>query len=325
MIEAAVAVAEAIRRGNDFVLTFHENPDGDSIGSTLAMARALRLLGKQATVATPSPYPKVFRYLCGEDDVVPWEEVKGSPSVALIIDCGDLNRFGMVGKAVVEKARTVINVDHHVTNSQFGHINYVDSAAAAAGEQVIAILDELGVEIDTEMATCLLTAIMTDTGSFRYPNTTPGTLKLASRLVGAGARTSAVAEYVYDTRSLSSIRLLQVALSRLKLSAGGRVAWSIIYAGDFRETGATEAEAEGIVNYPRSIEGVEAGVLFRETPDGKTKVAFRSRREIDVSQVALIFGGGGHPRASGCTYDGTLDEAVEKVLEKVFAAAGDHR
>ncbi len=325
MADAAEAVAQAIRQGSDFVLTFHENPDGDSVGSTLAMARALRRMGKRATVASPGPVPKTFRFLPGVDGVIPWEQVVGEYSVALIIDCGDINRFGPAGKSLVEKAPVILNVDHHLTNSRFGHVNYVDSHAAAAGEQVTAILDRLGVDLDKEMAVCLLTALMTDTGCYRYPNTSPDTLALASRLVAAGGSPALVAEYVYDTRTLSSLRLLDVALSRLELSAGGKVAWSVVRSQDFADTGATEAEAEGIVNYPRTIDGVEVGLLFRETPEGKVKVAFRSRRTVDVSRIALTFGGGGHARAAGCTYEGTLAEAVERVLSNVLASAGDRR
>lgn len=325
MTEAAEAVAEAIRRGRDFVLTFHENPDGDSVGSTLALARALKRVGKKATVASPGVFPKTFRFLPGAETVVPWEQAAGEYSVALIVDCGDLNRFGPVGKTVVERAPVIVNVDHHLTNSRFGHINYVDSHAAAAGEQVVEILDQLAVVIDQEMAICLLTALMTDTGCFRYPNTSSETLVTASRLVAAGGSPALVAENVYDTRTLSSLRLLDVALSRLELSTGGKVAWSVVRAEDFAATGASEAEAEGIVNYPRTIEGVEVGLLFRETPEGKVKVAFRSRRVVDVSRIAFGFGGGGHARAAGCTYEGTLDEAIGKVLAEVLAAAGDRR
>jgi phosphoesterase RecJ-like protein len=314
-----------IRDGREFILTLHENPDGDSVGSSLAMALALRSLGKRAVVATPDPLPKAFSFLTGADEVVPWEMVTGGFDVALIIDCGDLNRFGSVGRAAVTATPVIINIDHHQTNSGFGHVNYVDPGAAAACEQVLGILGRLGYRPGKDVATCLLTGLMTDTGCFRYSNTGPSTLRSASRMVAAGGSPALVAERVYDTRSLASLRLLTLALGTLSLSRSGRVAWMVIRRDDYLSSGASDSEAEGIVNYARTISGVEVGVVFRETLDGKVRIAFRSRHEVDVSRLALAFGGGGHARAAGCLFDGPLEQGVERILGAVLAEAKDER
>ncbi|MCL4424838.1 MAG: bifunctional oligoribonuclease/PAP phosphatase NrnA, partial [Firmicutes bacterium] len=217
----------------------------------------------------------------------------------------------------------VVNIDHHGTNAGFGQYNYVDVQAAAVGEQIYELLRSMEVDISPAIATCLYTAIVTDTGSFRYESTRESTFRVAAELVRLGAKPAQVAENAFETRSLSSARLLGRALETLELTPDGKVAWLVISRAALEETGASDEETEGIINYARAIRGVEVGLLFRETGDGKVRVSLRSRHQVDVSRVASHFDGGGHPRAAGCTLSLPLNEAREKVITAVRGALAD--
>ncbi|HEY8346327.1 MAG TPA: bifunctional oligoribonuclease/PAP phosphatase NrnA [Symbiobacteriaceae bacterium] len=308
---AARLIAEAQR----ILFFLHVSPDGDSIGSTLGLVRALRQVGKEAVIVGVDPVPRIYRFLPGWDTLfVPWQEVEGEWDLACLLDCGDLDRVG-AALPVVQRCKRVLNIDHHSTNSAYGEYNYLDFRAAAVGEMAYRILRELKLPLDRETATCLYTSIVADTGGFRYDSTGPETHRIAAELIEAGARPYDVASAIFENESVARLKLLSRVLDTLQVDPGGKIAWLKVTRQMLEEAGALDEDAEGMVNYARSVSGVEVGLIFREMPDGAVRVGMRSRSVVDVGEVARQFGGGGHPRAAGCTLYGTLDEAVARVLE----------
>ena len=308
-----------IRDAQRILFFMHVQPDGDSIGSTLGMIRALRQMGKEAVMVGVDPIPPMYHFLPGWDSYrVEWQEVSGEWDLSCFLDCGDLERVGDALPAV-QRGRRTLNVDHHATNSAFAEFNYLDFSAAAVGELAYRILREIGAAIDPETALCLYTSLVTDTGGFRYDSTGPSTHRVAADLIELGARPYDVAQAIFETESLPRLALLARALQTLQLDGGGRVAWMVITQQMLKEAGAEDHDAEGVVNYARAVAGVEVGILFKETPDGRVRVSLRSRKTADVGVVAKGFGGGGHARAAGCTLYTSLDEAVDQVVAAVKA------
>jgi len=308
-------VVKLLRDGKRFLLFLHELPDGDSVGSTLGLRLALLRLGKEVTVAGPDHVPRVYRFLPGAEHVVLTTElVPADWDVTVLLDCAEPARVKDAWAMACAHSHTVINIDHHATNTMFGDVNLVDPKAAATAEQVYDVLGDLGVTVDREIGLCLLAGLVTDTGSFRYENTTPRALRVAAALLEAGAEPWELATRLYESRALSGLRLLARALQTLTLTEDGRIAWLVVDDSMLAETGAEEEETEGLVNYPRSLEGVEIAVVFRVLGTGETRVALRSRGRADVSRMARALGGGGHPRAAGCLIPGGREEAVARVL-----------
>lgn len=305
-------VVEVLVKESEFVLVPHVAPDGDCIGSAIALYLALVRNGKRAQVASDEPVPRRYRFLPGAEVPGPFVRPPGR-YVAVVLDCTDPFRC-CAPPDVVAGAAQVVNIDHHVSNSGFGDVAYVDSSASAVGEIVFTLLNALGWGISAAEATCLYTAIATDTGSFRFENTTSRSLSTCATLVEAGASPGRIAEEVYETMSLPATILLGRALSSLRLGADGQVAWMKLTRRDYLEAGATDEDTEGIVNYARMIEGVRVGILLKEKKDGTVRVAFRSREGVDVSRLAAVFSGGGHPRAAGCDFSGTIDEAEDRIV-----------
>jgi phosphoesterase RecJ-like protein len=320
-VGAASEVARVLASGRRFLLPLHLAPDGDSAGSVLGLALILERLGAEAVVTWErDPLPPLYAFLPGADRVIPFDRVRGDFSAAVFLDMTDPGRAGE-RTAALARGLLVVNVDHHPTNTGFGTVHFLDPEAPAVGEMVIAIADSLGVPLDREVATCLYTAIMTDTGSFQYDNASPRAFRAAGRLVEAGADPAEIARRVYESRSLSSLRLLHLALGTLAVECGGRVAHVTLTREMMARTGATVADADGIINYPRSLNGVEVAILFREEEDGRVKVGFRSRR-VDVGGLAASLGGGGHARASGCVLEGPVTRARDLVLSRVRSVLG---
>lgn len=308
------AIVRALREGGSFLVLLHELPDGDSVGATLAMLLALRRLGKRAMAVGADRVPRPYQFLPMAEQVRVTGEVSlESWDIAIVLDCADPERAGDAWP-LARRAKKLINIDHHVTNIGYGDLNLVDPGASATAELVYALVRDLGIEVDRDMADCLFMGIMTDTGSFRYANASPRTFRLAAELMEAGASPEALASSVWESRSISSLRLLARALTTLKVSDDGRMAWLTVDDVALAETGADEQEVEGFVNYPRSLEGVEVAMLFRPMADGRTRVALRSKGRADVSRVARALGGGGHPRAAGCVLRSGPDGAVDRVL-----------
>ncbi|MFZ5816395.1 MAG: DHH family phosphoesterase [Bacillota bacterium] len=298
----------------------HVQPDGDSIGSSLGMIRALRQMGKEAIMVGVDPIPLLYRFLPGWDTLyVPWQQVEGEWDLSCFLDCGDLQRVGEA-LPVVQRGKSTLNIDHHTTNTVYAAYNYLDFSAAAVGELAYRLLREIGAPIDTETALCLYTSLVTDTGSFKYDSTGPSTHRVAADLIELGVKPYEVATAIYESETPSRLRLLSRALQTLQVDESGKIAWITIPRAMLAETGATDDEIEGIVNYARAVAGVEVGMLFKETVDGRIRVGLRSRRQVDVGAIALSFGGGGHARAAGCTRSEPMDEAVRQLLAAVRAA-----
>ena len=315
--EASIAaLLEAFRSTPRFILTSHARPDGDAIGSVLALAQVLDQLGCQTDIVMADPIPFIYRTLpnierihhaASASDIVP------DPAVpAILLECDSIERTGLLG---LEK-RCLINIDHHASGRPFANINWIDEHACAVAAMVYRIAIAANVEITPAMATCLYTAILSDTGSFTYSCTNAETFALAHDLTARGASPSQIARDIYFSNPASKIRLLGTALSNLQTD--GPLAWTWVTNQDMDTAGAEVEDCEGVVNYLISINGVESAVFLRELPSASQfRLSIRSKGKIDVAQVAETFGGGGHRSASGCTLDGPLGVATDRILAQL--------
>ena len=312
-------IAEEVRGGHNFLLSTHENPEGDAIGSVLALGWALRGLGKRVEILVQDPVPEVLAFLPGVQEIIHQAPTEAFFDLALAVDCGDRARLGEeFGK--LKAPGKIINIDHHVSNSYYGDINFVDPAASSAAEIVFDLLRIIPVPLNREIAENLYTGLLTDTGSFHYSNTTPKTFAAARACLQAGVEPWRVAEQVYENQPLARLRLLPRVLETLEVSEEGRVSHVVITREMLAEAKASPALTEDFINFPRSIKGVEVAILFREVSPEKTRVSFRSRGSVDVARIAEGFQGGGHRSASGCTIKGSLADAKTNVLQVVRAA-----
>jgi len=312
------AICRVLREKDRFLVACHENPEGDAIGSELALALALREMGKTATVLNADPVPANLLFLPGAGTIV-FEEDGSKYDVAVVVDCGSPERTGRIG-GELRKCPLLINIDHHRTNGDRGELALVDPDAAATGLLVQRVLSAMGHEISLDVATNIYVAVLTDTGSFHYGSSSPEAFTVAGEMVRRGVDPWAVAEHVYETQSASRLRLLGRVLDSLEVAGGGKVACITTMREDLREFASGKDALEGFINYPRSIVGVEVAVSFREEDGGVFRVSFRSKGRVDVSAVAARFGGGGHRNAAGCTVPGTLDDVKKRVLEVLGAA-----
>jgi phosphoesterase RecJ-like protein len=311
---AAERIAETLLDRPKVLLLNHVSPDGDCLGSTLALARALRARGRQAVVASSDGVPEMYRFLPGAAEIVtalPPDEAFGA---AVFMECSTPDRAGALA-AHAAGVPLWINIDHHVSNGGYGDLVFYDPTAAAVGELVTPIVQALG-PLDAASATCLLTAILTDTGSFRYTSVTPRTLEIAAELVQAGASPADVYTQVYENRPAGALRLLGMALSRLEVSPDGRIAWTSVTQQMLRESGASMEESEGIVGALRALGGVQVALLFKEEPDG-IRVSLRGCAGVRAHRIAEAFGGGGHAAAAGFTAPGPLPDVIRRTLEAV--------
>jgi bifunctional oligoribonuclease and PAP phosphatase NrnA len=319
------AVAEAIRDHDRFLLTTHENPDGDALGSILAAKLALDALGKDAAMylSGGAPLPAEYRFM-------PLAELRREPPadagerVLLALDCANESRLGE-GQAALESAPLVLNVDHHHDNSRFGTVNLVVAEASSTGEIVRDLVRELGISLTPELAEALYIALVTDTGRFQYANTTPKALRLAAELVEAGANVHRVFQSVYETVQLAKLKLLARALDRAEVYEGGGVVVSYLLKTDFAEAGAAEPYTEGIIDFLRAVEGAELAALIREPPaPGRParRVSLRSSSdELDVSAIARASGdGGGHRQAAGFSSQLEIPEIVDFIRTEYIKA-----
>lgn len=304
-----------LKKAKKAVICGHIMPDGDSIGSVLAMKRILSELGIEATVVVNQAIPAMFGFLSDVNSIQTPERFPENCDTAVILDSTDLGRLGDAIRPKVEQIQNIINIDHHVSNSKFGTCYFVDTDAAATGEIVFELIRLLNIELDQALAAQLYTAIVMDTGGFMYENTTAKSHQIAAELLKTGIDAPGINKHLFDNKELVQQKLLGYALAQLKTTARGKIAWTSIPLRVMHELGALDEHADGIVNYPRSIRGVEIGLLIREVEPQKIKIGFRSKRAVDVNKVAAIFNGGGHPRASGCLIEGSLEEVEKKVIE----------
>jgi phosphoesterase RecJ-like protein len=304
-------VLEQIGQHHRFVLTSHARPDGDAIGSALACCQILRQLGKNAEVVLHDPVPRIYQPLPFADRVILADRVNGNYQAAIILECDSIQRTRLEGL----ETRFLISIDHHSSGRQFAHVNWIDPRAIATAEMVYRLALEAGVNISREIATCLYTALMTDTGSFMFKGTNEQTFALARELVLAGADPFQCARNTYFAHSTAKMRLLGAALSNLHRE--GPLAWIWVTRDQMERSNAKEEDCEGIVNYALSIQDVEIAAFFRELPDGRYRVSLRSKGQLNVADIAEQFGGGGHECASGCSMDGPLAIAVSRMLELI--------
>jgi bifunctional oligoribonuclease and PAP phosphatase NrnA len=308
-------VLRQIERRDSFVLTSHARPDGDAIGSALACCQVLRAMGKQADVVLHDAVPRIYRPLPFAEQVVQANRLNGSYEAAIILECDSLLRTRLEGL----EDRFLINIDHHASGRPFADVNWIDPHAVATAEMVFRLGREAGVPLSPEIATCLYTALMTDTGSFMFQGTNEHTFALARELTLAGADPSHCARNIYFAHSGAKMRLLGEALRNLNQE--GHLAWIWVTQEQMERCGAKEEDCEGLVNYALSIADVEVALFFRQLPDGRFRVSLRSKGKVNVANLAERFGGGGHECASGCAVKGPLQAAVSEILSQLRPGA----
>jgi len=304
-------VLKHIEQRQRFLLTSHARPDGDAVGSALACCQVLRSMGKQAEVVLRDGVPRIYQPLPFADSVIAADRINGKYEAAIILECDSIQRTRLQGL----EDRFLISIDHHVSGKPFAHVNWIDPHAVATAEMVYRLAREAHVPISPEIATCLYTAVLTDTGSFMFEGTNEHTFALARELVLAGADPARCARNVYFGHSTAKMRLLGSALSNLHRE--GPLAWIWVTHEQMDSVGAKEEDCEGLVNYALSIQDVEVAIFFRELPDGRFRASLRSKGTLNVASVAEHFGGGGHTCASGCSVDGPLSVAVAKVVAQL--------
>ncbi len=294
----------------------HVRPDGDAIGSSLAWGKALEQRGKKVKLFCPDVIPSKYASFMPEMNI---SSVFIAPenicTLAFILDCSDMERLDYMKEDVL-KLDEIVNIDHHGTNVQFGDYNLIDTSAAATGEIIYRLIQDLQLELTEEMSLFLYIALTSDTGSFKYENTSSQTMYIAGKLLEKGVSPSYVSMKVFDEISLPSFLLLRDCLQTMKVDHAGKIAWLSVEEKMLTEYGVDHFELEGYINYAKNIQGVEAGVFFYHTLNGETKVGFRSKT-VDISSVAFFFGGGGHPRAAGCSIEGRPEEIEKMVIEKI--------
>jgi phosphoesterase RecJ-like protein len=310
-------ICDAIHARRRFLITSHARPDGDSIGSQLAMAYALEALGKDVRLVNADPAPDHYMEFPGVDRIEIARAVDRSDADALIVmEAGDLPRTGVSGL----EGRFTINIDHHQGNTQYGSINWVDESAAACGEMVFEIVRALDVPLTIEIATHIYLAVLTDTGSFHYSNITPHTFDICRQAVEAGVNPAAMARRVFDQNSFGKLKLIGALLAAMDLRDGGRLAAMYLNDDILNATGTTYNDTEGLINLPLTAREIQAVVFFKLGADGDIHISMRSKYDVNVREVAARHGGGGHKNAAGFTIKGPLDTARDAVLTEIAAA-----
>jgi phosphoesterase RecJ-like protein len=302
------AILQVLRQGERFLVCSHTRPDGDAVGSMLAMGMLLEQMGKHADLVTADQIPTVYNALPGAGAVRCATRVQGPYDAVILLECDGLERAKVRG---LEKF-FLINIDHHISGSHFAQLNWVDCQAASVGELVYRLVKAAGATVTAEMATCLYATVLTDTGGFCNGAVRASTFALAHELALAGADPVRIAQEVYHSTSTSKMLLLGLALSNLKRE--GRLAWLWVTHHDMVRACAAEEDCEGIVNYAVCIRGVEAAAFLRELPEGSIRLSLRSKGKVNVAAIAERLGGGGHENASGCTLEGPLHRAQEEIL-----------
>ncbi|MCH5586255.1 bifunctional oligoribonuclease/PAP phosphatase NrnA [Shimazuella sp. AN120528] len=303
------SATQTLKNTSQILVVSHVNPDGDAIGSTLAMGLIAKSLGISVTLVNESPVPEKLEFLPGTELIQLPSQVKKRFSVIVTVDAADISRIGECQQLFADDP-IIINIDHHATNDGFGTINVVKAEAAATVEILYDWAEYLDIPISKQLATVLYAGLLTDTGGFRYSNTSPNVLRIAATLLESGAASYELADRLLESISVRYLEQLKEALGTMQIVFDGKVAYLT----------SEEEDNDGLVNLARNIEGVDVGILFRPMDEHHIKVSMRSRNIIDVSQVALSLGGGGHARAAGCTVKGTMNEVIHNVLEKMKEA-----
>jgi phosphoesterase RecJ-like protein len=309
-------ICDEILRHQRFLLTSHARPDGDSIGSQLAMAFALDALGKSVRIVNADPSPDHYQDVPGMERIEIASQVSTDVDAVIVMECSDLSRAGVSGL----EGQFLINIDHHAGNRMYGAVNWHDESAAACGEMVFDVIRELGVPLSLEIATHIYLAILTDTGSFHHSNITPRTFDICRQTVEAGVNPAAMARRVFDSNSFGKLKLIGALLDSMQLADEGRLA--ILYMDDvmLASCGCTHNDTEGLINLPLTAREIQAVVFFKVGPTGEVRVSMRSKYDVDVRQVAGQFGGGGHKNAAGFTATESLDQVRPRIIELLVDA-----
>lgn len=310
-------ILAALRRGQCFLVCSHVRPDGDALGSVLACGMMLEQMGKHADLVSADPVPAVYRRLPGIARIRTLAHIQECYDAVILLECDGLERAGVKGL----EEQFLINIDHHVSGRSFAQLNWIDHAAPSVGEMVYRLAMAAGTHLTPEMATCLYTTVLTDTGGFSYGSVRASTFELARELVEAGADPIRIAEQVCYSTPVAKLLLLGSALNTLHRE--GRIAWLWVTHQDMVRTCAADEDCEGIVNFAIGMAGIEAAVFLRELPDGGVRMSLRSKGPINVAAIAEQLGGGGHGNASGCTVEGPLQRALEDVRDRLRRVLAD--
>ena len=307
-------ILNEIQIAEKIVILTHEAPDGDAIGSSLAMKLALRQLGKECDVIVPE-YSKLFSFLPGAKEMMQESSIK-EYDLAIALDCGDLKRLKS-GEEYFETAKRKVQIDHHGSNTMFGDLNFVNPASPACCEILVEMFGYYGINIDKDMGTCLVAGIITDTGGFRYPKTSAETFEFTAELLQKGVNVSDIYKRVQDTKTRANFELTKLVIDRMELLEDGKVTFTYITQEDSKKIGAEVGDHEGLVEIGRDIEGVEVSIFIREKEDGTFKASLRSNSYVNVADICLLFGGGGHQMAAGCVIKDDKDVVKEKLLKEI--------
>jgi phosphoesterase RecJ-like protein len=310
----AAEILRTLRQGERFLVCSHSRPDGDAVGSILAMGLLLEQLGKRVDLISADRIPEIYRTLPGAERIQTALRVHGPYDAVILLECDGLDRTRLRGL----EDFFLINIDHHISGNAFGHLNWIDCQAASVGELVYRLVLGAGAKITSEMANCLYATVLTDTGGFCYGATRASTFALARDLTLAGADPIRIAQDVYFSVAASKLLLLGAALSHLRRE--GPLAWLWVTQEEMLTTCASEEDCEGVVNYALSIAGVEAAVFLRELPEGRIRLSLRSKGRVNVAALAAQLGGGGHENAAGCTLEGPLHRATDEILTALRSA-----
>jgi phosphoesterase RecJ-like protein len=313
------ALVDRLRAGQRFVISSHQRPDGDAIGSALAAAFALRALGKQADVVFDAPPPHFLQPFPGVDQLRVLTRVDEVYDAAVVMECGALDRTGVAGLDL----SPVLNIDHHLGNTRYGQVNWIDESAAACTELVFTLVERLGAPLTREVATHIYLGILTDTGSFHFSHMTPRTFEIARRAVEAGADPQWIARTHYDSSTLGRVRIFGAVLNGMELDPSGKVAVLTITEAIAAAAGATYDDTEGLINFPLTVKEIQAVAFFKEMTDGSWRVSLRSKGNVDVRTIASQFGGGGHVNAAGCSATGELPALRDRFMQLLVRATSN--
>jgi bifunctional oligoribonuclease and PAP phosphatase NrnA len=310
------SIVDAIRARQRFVISSHERPDGDSIGSELAMALALQALGKTVRVVNSDPAPPPMQSFPGVPDIEITERIDGEFDAAIIMECSDLSRTRVAGL----DRFFVINIDHHPGNKGYGDIRWFDESAAACGEMVFTLIRALDVPLTVDIATHIYLAILTDTGSFHYSSISPRTFEICRQALEAGVDPVSVARSVYDSNNMGRLKLFGSVLRAMQIDRSGRIAIVYVDHEMAREAGGTYEDTEGIINLPLTVKEIQAVVFFKQLNGEEYRVSMRSKGDVDIGSVAKVFNGGGHKNAAGCSATGPIDSLQKTFVQMIDQA-----
>ncbi|MFZ5649559.1 MAG: DHH family phosphoesterase [Bacillota bacterium] len=318
-------ISDILKRSSRVLICGHVVPDGDCLGSVAALGLTLEQIGKKVVMASPDTIPQTLSFLPGADRfMIGCDNKSGGPDfdTFVVLDCSVPERLGCF-RRFLHRDLVMLNIDHHINSNTFAHYNYLDPTAAATGEILYDLIGSMGTVLSRDVATCLYVAIVTDTGSFQYENTSPKTMRRVAGLMEAGINAPSINVRLYEEKPIQNIQVLGAALESMRLSPCGRVAWTVVERELLGRFSAGDEHTDGLVNFLRTIRGVEVAILIKEIERGKYKVGFRSKGKVNVHGLASKLGGGGHIRASGCVLTGSLQDITERVVREAVAEVSE--